>query len=936
MSGYPGYQNQPGQLNGSAGPAALPPGWTQHWAPNGQPYYFHASSGQSTHVHPLAAPQGNSVAHASSSNATASTSMSAAPAPKPKKEKPKHKDPIPGAPGWLRVTTNLGNIFYTHTETKRSEWTVPNEIVEAVQEMEAAERNARQAADEGQAPTSVAAEQVDESKAASVERSPSIAPEVQSTTVGGPLKEETKRKRSEGPDDQQEDGIDAAQLLATSAQPIEPEGSDDEEGGRNQASGAAKRLRPDSGSVDADEADGDEVGSENDEEDDEAEWQRQIAAEMAAQDENDVKEQAQRPPPPSAPPQPPLPSQSGPPRGGYSGPPPGFGPPPVTSPPQPQPALSVEEGRALFMHMLTSLNGTPNEVNPMAPWDKELPKFVHLPRYSALGSVKDRQDVFNDWCRTRIREKRAAGTLRRPAAPTTSIAGDGGNKAASPSGSSHHSTTSKSDSAQVYQQLLRENVKSTRTHFDDFRRDFKKDRRFFGFGRDDREREKVFKTYLRELGEEKRRAAEKAESAFLQLLEDRAGTEKEAESRWAGKTDAELKDQVWQGVKRASGLEASKAYVDVGSSTRRAELFVQWARSDARNATTASQAEKEAPSSSDGASSDRAARQAKALQEREEQVRRERHEIERQNRRALHSATQEDSSILFGQWLIDVVRDPTLTWYEVEHELGSRDPRFSVQGLHLGRKRQMTEEHLMRLIEKRRAQIDASLFERFAGKQLDADPDVLLPLIKEDPDYNRLAVKPFVRAMRHQNDSSHRRSVDDVDEDTALRAEWDRWCRVRESKAREEFQEMLKGESLWSAVVKRSAARFLTPVAPLLLIQMISENSFVDFWGRLRREVEQRQSSTANDADSAARSALAQNEAYADDVEDAELPTLLEMSKQVDIEEIHSVLRADARYRAWKHKPELREEWIREYLRSLSGRKMTLWSKQQGEGGSAV
>ncbi|CAO1633254.1 unnamed protein product [Jaminaea pallidilutea] len=911
MSGYPGYQNQPGQLNGSSGPAALPPGWTQHWAPNGQPYYFHASSGQSTHVHPLAAPQGNPVSHASFSNATASTSMSAAPAPKPKKEKPKHKDPIPGAPGWLRVTTNLGNIFYTHTETKRSEWTIPDEIVEAVQEMEAAERNASQAADEGQAstpaaPMTVAAEQVDESKAARADQSPSIAPELQSIAAEDRLKADTKRKRSEAPDDQQEDGIDAAQLLATSAQPIESEGSDDEEGGRNQASGAAKRLKPDSESVDADEADDDEVGSENDEEDDEAEWQRKIAAEMAAQDENDVKEQAQRAPPPSAPPQPPLPSQSGPPPGGYSGPPPGFGPPPVTSPPQPQPALSVEEGRALFMHMLTSLNGTPNEVNPMAPWDKELPKFVHLPRYSALGSVKDRQDVFNDWCRTRIREKRAAGTLRRPAAPTTSIAGDEGNKAASPSGGSHQSTSGKSDSAQVYQQLLRENVKSTRTRFDDFRRDFKKDRRFFGFGRDDREREKVFKTYLRELGEEKRRAAEKAESAFLQLLEDKAGTEKEAENRWAGKTDAELKDQVWQGVKRASGLEASKAYVDVGSSTRRAELFVQWARSDARNETTASQAEKEAPSSSNGASSDRAARQAKALQEREEQVRRERHEVERQNRRALHSATQEDSSILFGQWLVDVVRDPTLTWYEVEHELGSRDPRFSVPGLHMGRKRQMTEEHLMRLIEKRRAQIDASLFERFAGKQLDADPDVLLPLIKEDPDYNRLAVKPFVRAMRHQNDSSHRRSVDDVDEDTALRAEWDRWCRVRESKAREEFQEMLK------------------------------ENSFVDFWGRLRREVEQRQSSTANDADSAARSALAQNEAYADDVEDAELPTLLEMSKQVDIEEIHSVLRADARYRAWKHKPELREEWIREYLRSLSGRKMTLWSKEQGEGVSAL
>lgn len=37
--------------------------------------------------------------------------------------------------------------------------------------------------------------------------------------------------------------------------------------------------------------------------------------------------------------------------------------------------------------------------------------------------------------------------------------------------------------------------------FDDFRKAWKKDRRFFGFGRDDREREKAFKAWLRELGE---------------------------------------------------------------------------------------------------------------------------------------------------------------------------------------------------------------------------------------------------------------------------------------------------------------------------------------------------------------------------------------------------------------------------------------------------
>lgn len=52
-----------------------------------------------------------------------------------------------------------------------------------------------------------------------------------------------------------------------------------------------------------------------------------------------------------------------------------------------------------------------------------------------------------------------------------------------------------------FDSLLHEEVKSTRTVWTDFRRTWKKDRRFFGWGRDDREREKRFKDYLKELGE---------------------------------------------------------------------------------------------------------------------------------------------------------------------------------------------------------------------------------------------------------------------------------------------------------------------------------------------------------------------------------------------------------------------------------------------------
>ena len=58
---------------------------------------------------------------------------------KKKKEKPKEKVPIPGTE-WLKVTTNLGNIFWTHTSRKESVWTVPDEIKDIVGQMEREEQ----------------------------------------------------------------------------------------------------------------------------------------------------------------------------------------------------------------------------------------------------------------------------------------------------------------------------------------------------------------------------------------------------------------------------------------------------------------------------------------------------------------------------------------------------------------------------------------------------------------------------------------------------------------------------------------------------------------------------------------------------------------------------------------------------------------------------
>jgi transcription elongation regulator 1 len=55
-----------------------------------------------------------------------------------KKDKPLLKTPIPGT-DWIRVKTTQGNTFYSNKATKASLWTTPDNIRDAVRELEEAE-----------------------------------------------------------------------------------------------------------------------------------------------------------------------------------------------------------------------------------------------------------------------------------------------------------------------------------------------------------------------------------------------------------------------------------------------------------------------------------------------------------------------------------------------------------------------------------------------------------------------------------------------------------------------------------------------------------------------------------------------------------------------------------------------------------------------------
>lgn len=125
------------------------------------------------------------------------------------------------------------------------------------------------------------------------------------------------------------------------------------------------------------------------------------------------------------------------------------------------------------------------DISPFAPWDQSLPLFINDPRYVLLPSQKDRQEVYDEYCRD-------VGRQRRLKKGSTSASAGGSN-----------GRSGKADPERDYKALLREEVTSTRTRWDEWRRKWKKDRRFYSFGRDDREREKVFKTHLKELSERK-------------------------------------------------------------------------------------------------------------------------------------------------------------------------------------------------------------------------------------------------------------------------------------------------------------------------------------------------------------------------------------------------------------------------------------------------
>lgn len=776
-------------------------------------------------------------------NPSTGVSTYAFPTPKPpKREKPVCKTPIPNTCGWLKVTTNRDNVFYFNPHTNRSEWLPPREVVAALKQMQEHELQEKEKAKRQQEQREW--EEHQRKKRERRERKRKLE-------EGVPITEFDASKRvcaddeEDGDEDEDEDDLDQEKSSTISSQ------SGPSVTGQFQSDGAQHN------------ADVTMEDKNDDNDDDEEEWQRQIAEQMAteAQAETEAQAQAETETETETETQAVQPSAT-----------------PTTK--------SLEEIKTAFMTYLTSLNATRHEINPMAPYDVELCKFASHPSWIDLPK-RERQDTFNEWCKLRIREKRVA----KVGATASNACFSAGTNSISSSKADPFSSQAET----ALRSLLKAEVRSTRTKFSDFAKAFSDDPRFMSYGGSNSDRETLFKQHLVELGEEKRRAAQLAESEFLQLLSDKLGgnyRDKVAAAKADAALDKEHEKQrvmqVWMQAKRTPGIIEDARYDGVGSSTRRFELFGTWASGERRAACaraclksgswTSNRPDDAASKASNACDLDRKLkekdedRQA-ALRQREQKVRLERSRVERLNLSAMRNASREESLRCFEQLLLDRVHSA-----DVDYETGMRrlcrDARFDSAQLTDADRKRLFEQHMSRLRAKQEDRLGV-VFARHAPT-LSTHREHVLALTRDDADLSHPPLSVYAQ------------------DETLLRAAYDRWHSHRCSQAEQDFKHML------------------------------SESAFVDFWGRLKSAFDASQSSTLTSVPETKQHAILMHQPDDQDEQADASTSLIVMASKVDLNQIESVLKNDARFRAWNHDPETRRSWIRDHLQRLAAPAMSV------------
>lgn len=243
----------------------------------------------------------------------------------------------------------------------------------------------------------------------------------------------------------------------------------------------------------------------------------------------------------------------------------------------------------------------------MHPWEKSLPLFISDSRYVLLKSENARREVFEEYCREAARQRRLQSASKTAAASDSSNPKD------------------------AFLSLLQQELTSTRTTFSAFRTQWKKDRRFFGYGRDEKEREKLFRSFQRELGERKREEKKLIEKAFLDMLGE--------------KRDELRKDKDWKDVK--SIFAKDPRYDKVGSSSAREELYSVYLKSLDTEDGMIHEGQYNGQNQEVSSKETKEQRRERAVREREAQVKAEQERIDRQNKKSRAGLDIEEAEATF-------------------------------------------------------------------------------------------------------------------------------------------------------------------------------------------------------------------------------------------------------------------------------------------------
>ncbi|KAG5636611.1 hypothetical protein H0H81_007408 [Sphagnurus paluster] len=476
--------------------------------------------------------------------------------------------------------------------------------------------------------------------------------------------------------------------------------------------------------------------------------------------------------------------------------------------------LSIDEAKALFKTLLRE-----KDINPLHPWDTSLPIFISDPRYALLPSVSARREAFDEYCRDRSRELRQSATKK---------------------------VKEVTNPIYDFERLLQNEVKSTRTSWTEFRRAWKKDRMFYGWGRDDREREKKFREFIKELGEKKKAMAQKAEVNFFDLLRDKVGDQE---------------GLVWKDVKRK--LYNDPRYDAVGSSSLREELFNTFLKGKNTRVFQEPSASSTQVVEEDEDMEDkerlRKQKKERAIQDRQQKVQQERERLEVDIGKSRNDVSREQGERDYKTMLTDAIRDPQITW-EVALPQLKTDPRFQNSPLQPNHQLHLFHEHVDHLRSKH-IQYLYALFEDYA-------PSLAGRL--EDLPMSSLISSPPVIKLGYDK--------------TAIQQEFQKWQRERTQEARNAFG------------------------------QMLGENAFVEFWGRLGKI-----------GGEGVEGGVKADETEGEDGEGGGGKVDMKLlAKNVDVGDMEKVLKNDKRFIMFDHVPEQREQWLRDYLSNLSAPKLSV------------